>query len=90
MKQFYSYHMIISLSLMHSTLVMVFEHIFELCINMVKCGVVGIDMPDNTINNVANTIGCVTLTWPITYLDVSLGGNPRCKSFWEEMVSKVF
>lgn len=67
-------------------LVLVFELISGLRINMEKCGLVGINMSDSKVNNLADAIGCVTLAWPITYLGILLGSNPRCKSFWKEVV----
>lgn len=66
-----------------------FEHSSGLHINMEKCGVVGINKPDSIVNNLAETIRCVTLAWPIAYLGIPLDSNPRCKSFWNAVVCKV-
>ena len=32
---------------------------------------------------------CQVLQWPLTYLGVPLGGNPRALSFWDPMVRKI-
>lgn len=81
--------MILDLSFMHFLLVRLFELMYGLRVNMAKQWVVDTNMVDSTVNNLAEVIGCLILAWPIKYLGIQLGGNLRCKSFWDRVVSKV-
>lgn len=36
-----------------------------------------------TMSNIVEAIKCAKLASPITYLGVSLGGNPRRRMFWD-------
>lgn len=58
------------------TLMKVFEHISGLHIHMTKSGLVGINVAHSIVCNLAEVIGCATLSWPITYLGVHFGNNP--------------
>ena len=37
----------------------------------------------------AEILGCSVGEWPIQYLGLPLGGNPRSRSFWEPVTRKV-
>ena len=37
----------------------------------------------------ASLVGCSVLQWPLTYLDIPLGGNSRALSFWDPVVRKI-
>lgn len=63
------------------TFVGVFEDMSRRHINMAKCSLAGINMADNIVNSLAEAIGCRTPSWPIVYLDIPLGGNPRLNPF---------
>ena len=58
-------------------------------INLAKSQLLGINMDDNVISKKATMLGCEVGQWPLQYLGLPLGGNPRTKLFWEPVVRKV-
>ena len=66
-----------------------FEAISSLKINLAKSGLVGINVDSQTMNAFASLAGCQVLQWPLTYLDIPLGGNPHAISFWDPVVHKI-
>ena len=42
-----------------------------------------------TVSLLADSVGCEVGAWPINYLGLPLGGNPRSRSFWDPVISKV-
>ena len=59
------------------------------CINMQKSVILGINAEDNIIHNLVIASGCEVGIWPIKYLGLPLGRNPRKADFWELVVFKV-
>lgn len=58
-------------------------------INIEKSSVVGINCDPEVCEVLAGSIGCRKVEWPISYLGMPLGHNPRGKSFWDPVISKV-
>lgn len=58
-------------------------------VNKAKSQLVGIDMNEYTMLQVANGVGCAVRSWLMSYLGSPLGGNPSCKQFWEPIISKI-
>lgn len=58
-------------------------------INKAKCLLVGINYNEGDLSGLAGAWGCKPGVWPILYLGLPLGGNPRVLSFWDPVVEKV-
>ncbi|PON31455.1 hypothetical protein PanWU01x14_369730, partial [Parasponia andersonii] len=67
----------------------VFCSISSLCINMAKSTLLGINVDEELVHSLADSSGCKVGNWPIKYLGMPLGGNPRKFDFWELVVAKV-
>ena len=67
----------------------VFGSISGLRVNLRKSIILGINIEDDLIHNLATITGCEVGVWPISYLGLPLGGNPRKISFWDPVVNKV-
>lgn len=59
----------------------IFEVIFCLNVNLAKSCLVGIHVDQVSIGNFARLIGCNVGRWPLKYLGMPLGVNPRLNSF---------
>ncbi|CAL8992525.1 unnamed protein product, partial [Prunus brigantina] len=58
-------------------------------INKSKCSLVGFGLSPSLVNNLASGWGCVVGDWPMMYLGLPLGGNPKAIGFWEPVLEKV-
>ncbi|KAK9927793.1 hypothetical protein M0R45_024959 [Rubus argutus] len=58
-------------------------------INKAKCSLVGINVEAGKVERLANLWGCTVGSWPMKYLGLPLGGNPRASTFWNPVVEKV-
>ncbi|CAL8157493.1 unnamed protein product [Prunus armeniaca] len=58
-------------------------------INKSKCSLVGINLDDGRLNELAGAWGCEVGAWPMSYLGLPLGGNPKAIKFWDPVVEKV-
>lgn len=56
---------------------------------MDKSCMVGISMEETTLSKFARLMGCRVERWPIKYLGMPLGGNPRSIAYWDPVVEKV-
>lgn len=61
----------------------------RLKINMDKSALFGINYSDEEVDSLVSEIGCKKKGWPIKYLGVPLGVNPRNTVFWEPIISKL-
>lgn len=59
----------------------IFEVISGLRVNMAKSCMVGIHVDNTNIQSLTSLIGCRVGSWPLKYLGMPLGGNPRAISF---------
>ena len=66
-----------------------FTSFLGLKVNLKKSTLLGINADDELLHNLAALSGCEVEAWPIKYLDLPLGGNPRKVVFWESVVNKV-
>lgn len=64
------------------TFIQFFETISGLKINLAKSGIMGINIEDEGIDHLAESIGYIRLPWPITYLGVPLGLIQGVRHFW--------
>ncbi|PRQ36601.1 putative RNA-directed DNA polymerase [Rosa chinensis] len=58
-------------------------------INKSKCSVVGINTEAGRLERMADDQGCEIGVWPMKYLGLPLGGNPKQASFWNPVVEKI-
>ncbi|CAL8989771.1 unnamed protein product [Prunus brigantina] len=63
--------------------------IFGLKINKSKCSLVGIGRSPSYLNRLAGGWGCAVGDWPMKYLGLPLGGNPKAIVFWDPVLKKV-
>ena len=66
-----------------------FRSMSGLKVNLTKSTLLGINTDEALIQDWALRSGCAVGTWPIKYLGLPLGGNPRKKVFWEPVLTKV-
>ena len=66
-----------------------FRSVSGLKINMSKSNILGLGVDDDIVSSLADWVGCEVGVWPINYLGLPLGGNPRSRNFWEPVISKV-
>ncbi|CAL2262014.1 unnamed protein product [Prunus armeniaca] len=58
-------------------------------INKSKCSLVGFGHSPSFLNRLASGWGCAVGDWPMMYLGLPLGGNPRSIGFWDPVFEKV-
>lgn len=58
-------------------------------INNSKSSVLGINCSGPYLARLAADWGCEVGNWPMTYLGLPLGGNPRAIVFWELMIEQI-
>lgn len=58
-------------------------------INISKSSLIGIDVEEDTLKELAVEIGCGIGRLPFIYLELHVGGNPRLKRLWAPMVEKI-
>ena len=57
---------------------------------MGKSSVVGLNIEDDRLANIALELGCSSGSWPpLNYLGLPLGGNPSSLSFWNPVIERV-
>ena len=67
----------------------IFELSSKLKINLSKSSLAGINIDSQELSYTTSLVGCQILEWPLVYLSVPLGGNPRSVSFWDPVVEKI-
>ncbi|XP_028121753.1 uncharacterized protein LOC114318966 [Camellia sinensis] len=67
----------------------IFEIVSGLKVNLSKSSVVGINLNDSYVRRVADMLGCSIESFPIKYLGLPLGGDPRLAPFWEPVLVKI-
>ena len=67
----------------------VFGFVLGLRVNLRKSIILGINTEVDLLHNSTILFGCEVGVWPIKYLGLPLGGNPRKTVFWEPVVNKV-
>nr|GEX63821.1 RNA-directed DNA polymerase, eukaryota [Tanacetum cinerariifolium] len=60
-----------------------------LCINLLKSKLMGVAVENSLVTSVANTIGCMTLSLPFSYLGVNVGGHMSRIASWDVVINKV-
>lgn len=56
---------------------------------MEKSKVAGINLNEHELATFARMLGCKQEAWPIKYLGLPPGGNPRAPLFWQPVLEKM-
>ncbi|RVW81340.1 putative mitochondrial protein [Vitis vinifera] len=63
------------------SVLLVFGHISMLKVNLDKSNIYGINLEQNHLSRLAELLDCKASGWPILYLGLPLGGNPKACGF---------
>lgn len=66
-----------------------FELVSGLKVNIHKSKLVGASVESNQIGSFSGLVNCRTMTVPLQYLGLPVGGNPRRLSLWDPVVSRL-
>ena len=58
-------------------------------VNLEKSFLLGINTNQEMVSRLASVLNCREAEWPLSYLGLPLGGNPKSKAFWDPVVEKV-
>ncbi|RVW91367.1 hypothetical protein CK203_035379 [Vitis vinifera] len=68
------------------SLLLVFGHISGLKANLDKSNIYGINLEQNHLSRLAELLDYKASGWPIPYLGLHLGGNPKACGFWDPAI----
>ncbi|RVX11532.1 Transposon TX1 uncharacterized 149 kDa protein [Vitis vinifera] len=71
------------------SLLLVFGHISGLKVNLNKSSIYGINLDQAHLSRLAEMLDCKASGWPILYLGLPLGGNPKACGFWDLVVERI-
>ncbi|KAL6331444.1 hypothetical protein AAG906_011383 [Vitis piasezkii] len=71
------------------SLLLVFGHISGLKVNIDKSNIYGINLKHNHLSRLAELLDCKASGWPILYLRLPLGGNPKACGFWDPVIERI-
>ena len=71
------------------SVLLVFGHISGLKVNLDKSNNYGINLKQNHLSRLAEMIDCKASGWPILYLGLPLGGNPKSGRFWDPVIERI-
>ena len=71
------------------SLLLVFGHISRLKVNLNKSSIYGINLDQAHLSRLAEMFDCKASGWPILYLGLPLGGNPKACGFWDPVVERI-
>ncbi|RVW53692.1 putative ribonuclease H protein [Vitis vinifera] len=71
------------------SLLLVFGHISGLKVNLNKSSIYGINLDQAHLSRLAEMLDCKASGWPILYLGLPLGGNPKVCGFWDPVVERI-
>ena len=71
-------------------ILLVFGYLSGLRINLNKSTLSVINISQYQIPRMASLLVCTVLDWPLAYLSLPLGGNPKWISFWDLVIDRVF
>lgn len=66
-----------------------FCEVSGLRVNMSKSQIMGVNIVEDIVQHLAQVAGCPIGVWPLKYLGLLLGGNPRRADFWAPVVDKI-
>lgn len=66
-----------------------YEKASGMSINMEKSSIIGLNMDEGEVQEMAGLMGCKADCLPFSYLGVTVGGRPRNDSFWDPVVDRT-
>ena len=70
-------------------ILLVFGQVSGLKINLEKNTISGINTRQELLSSLASVFDCRVSEWPLSYLGLPLGGNPKTIGFWDPVVEKI-
>ena len=70
-------------------ILLVFGQVFGLKINLEKSIISGINTRQELLSSLALVLDCRVSEWPLSYLGLPLGGNPKTTGFWDPVVERI-
>ena len=70
-------------------ILLVFGQVFGLKINLEKSIISGINTRQELLSSLALVLDCRVSEWPLSYLGLPLGGNPKTIGFWDPVVERI-
>ena len=70
-------------------ILLVFGQVSGLKINLEKSTISGINTRQELLSSLASVFYCRVLEWPLSYLGLPLGGNPKTIGFWDPVVERI-
>ncbi|KAJ9671271.1 hypothetical protein PVL29_027318 [Vitis rotundifolia] len=70
-------------------ILLVFGQVSGLKINLEKSSISGINIGSELLSNLALVFECRVSDWPLSYLGLPLGGNPKTIGFWDPVVERI-
>ena len=71
------------------SLLLAFGQISGLKVNLDKSNIYGINLKQNRLSRLAELLDCKASGWPIHYLGLPLGGNPKACGFWDPVIERI-
>ena len=71
------------------SVLLVFGLISGLKVNLDKSNIFGINLEHNHLSRLAKMLDCKVSKWPILYLGLPLGGNPKACGFWDPVIERI-
>ena len=71
------------------SLLLVFGHISGLKVNLDKSNLFGINLDQNHLSRLVELLDCKASDWPIFYLGIPMGGNPKACGFWDLVIERI-
>ena len=68
---------------------LVFRQVLGLKINLEKNTISGINTRQELLSSLTLVFDCRVLEWPLSYLGLPLGGNPKTIDFWDLVVERI-
>ena len=66
-----------------------FGHISRLKVNIDKSSIYDINLDQVHLSRLAEMLDCKASGWPILYLGLPLGGNPKACGFWDPVIERI-
>ncbi|RVW78875.1 LINE-1 retrotransposable element ORF2 protein [Vitis vinifera] len=70
-------------------ILLVFGQVSGLKINLGKSTISGINTRQEMLSSLALVLECRVSEWPLSYLGLPLGGNPKTIGFWDPVVERI-
>ncbi|KAL6334471.1 hypothetical protein AAG906_016011 [Vitis piasezkii] len=58
-------------------------------VNLDKSNIYGINLEQNHLSRLAELLDCKAFGWPILYLGLPLGANPKACGFWDPVIERI-